>query len=154
MNRKKLNDIIALIEPHVRDLGFECLEIEWDLEEKAARVFIDGPNGIVMDDCLKVNRVLIDLSALDQLLPNDFRLEVSSPGIERPLRTKEHFQKVIGEKINVQLTEASGDRQQAIGKLVEVKDDGLISMELPSASWQFPLDLLQRANLVYDWNKL
>lgn len=154
MNRKKLNDIIALIEPHLKDFGFECLEVEWDLEEKAARIFIDGPNGILMDDCLKVNRVLIDLPDLDQLLPNDFRLEVSSPGIERPLRTSEHFQKVVGEQINVQLVEASGDRQQAIGKLVEVKDDGWVTLELPSGSWQFPLDLLQRAKLVYDWNKL
>lgn len=154
MSRKKRNDIIALVEPHLQDLGYECVEVEWDREEKALRIFIDGPNGIVMEDCLKANRMLLDLSEIDHIIPQDFRLEVSSPGIERPLRTSEHFKKVLGEQIKVTLTEPSGNRRQAVGKLLDVKDDGWITLELPSGPWQFPLGLLQRANLVYDWNQL
>jgi len=154
MNRKKLNNIIDLVSPHLAVLGYECVEVEWDIEEQAVRVFLDGPNGIVMEDCLKANRILIDLPDLDLLIPHDFRLEVSSPGIERPLRTKNHFVKAIGDQIAVQLTEASDGREQAVGKLVEVKEDGWIIMKLPVGPWQFPLDSLLSAKLIYDWKQL
>lgn len=154
MNREKRNNIIKLVEPHLSSLGYECVEAELDSEEKALRIFIDGPNGIVMDDCLKANRLLLDLADVDAVVPNDFRLEVSSPGIERPLRTPEHFRKALGEQVKVKLTEALNDRRQAVGKLVEINDEGWITLELASDSWRFPHDLLQSANLVYDWNQL
>jgi ribosome maturation factor RimP len=153
MDRKKRNDIIDLISRHIRVLGYECLEVEWDAKERTLRAFIDGPNGIVMDDCLSVNRVLMDSEELDTLVDADYRLEVSSPGVERPLRTREHFEKVLGERIHVKLSEKVEDRRQATGRLTNIDDGEILTLELPSGFWRVPLNLIQSANLVYNWNQ-
>lgn len=154
MNRIKRNEIIELLSQHLRPLGYECVETEWDAGDQTLRIFIDGPQGIVMDDCMKANHLLVELGELDEAMGRDFRLEVSSPGIERPLRTQEHFAKAVGEQVRLKLTDKVDNRKQGVGKLLEVNGDGHLTLELPSGPWIVPLELLQSANLVYDWNQL
>ncbi len=153
MNRDKRNKIIDLVNPLLMPLGYECLEVEWDGKERALRIFIDSPNGVVMDDCLAANRVLVDVDSLDEMVPGSYRLEISSPGIERPLRAVEHFRKVVGEQVNVRLAEKIAERRQGIGRLQQVTDDDQLILQLESGEWKVPIRFIDDANLVYDWNQ-
>ncbi len=151
MNRQQYDKIIDLINPKVAPLGYECVEVEWDGAEETLRVYIDRPEGIKMEDCLRVNDLLIEANDLDALVPGDYRLEISSPGIERPLRTREHFSRVIGQKIKVRLTERTQNRMEGAGKLLGIDQDDIVSLELPAGVWNFPFQAIRKANVVFEW---
>ncbi len=151
MNRQQYDKIIDLINPKVAPLGYECVEVEWDGAEETLRVYIDRPEGIKMEDCLRVNDLLIESNDLDALVPGDYRLEISSPGIERPLRTREHFSRVIGQKIKVRLTERTQNRMEGAGKLLGIDQDDIVSLELPAGVWNFPFQAIRKANVVFEW---
>jgi ribosome maturation factor RimP len=151
MNRQQYDKIIDLINPKIAPLGYECVEIEWDGAEETLRVYIDRPDGIKMEDCLRVNDLLIEANDLDALVPGDYRLEISSPGIERPLRTRDHFSRVIGQKIKVRLIERTQNRMEGAGKLLGIDQDDIVSLELPAGVWNFPFQAIRKANVVFEW---
>ena len=95
----------AYIEPTVKELGIEIYDIEYVKEGTSwyLRIYIDKEDGISIEDCEKVSRAIDPL--LDELnvIKSTYSLEVSSPGIERVLRRNEHFNKYIGEKVEVSL---------------------------------------------------
>ncbi|SME88706.1 ribosome maturation factor RimP [Pseudobacteriovorax antillogorgiicola] len=152
MDRQKRNQIVSLVDQAIKPLGYECLEVEWDQVERALRIFIDGPNGIDMDDCLAANGILKDLDDLDDMVSGAYRLEVSSPGIERPLRTVDHFKEAVGQLINITLLEQVDGRKRGKGILEKVADSGSLTLNIDSNEWSCPIELLNRANLVYDWS--
>lgn len=152
MNRENLNEIVNLVSRVINPLGYECLDVEWVAHERTLRVFVDSGEGILMDDCLRVNSELVDLEELDARVPGSYRLEVSSPGVEKPLRTAAHFSAVIGQNVKVKLSQAVDSRKQALGRVVEVDGDNNVTVELDSGEWKFPISLLHGAKLVYDWN--
>lgn len=151
MNRQQYDKIIDLINPKIAPLGYECVEVEWDGAEETLRVYIDRPEGIKMEDCLRVNDLLIESNDLDALVPGDYRLEISSPGIERPLRTRDHFSRVIGQKIKVRLSERTQNRMEGAGKLLGIDQDDIVSLELPAGVWNFPFQAIRKANVVFEW---
>jgi ribosome maturation factor RimP len=151
MNRQQYDKIIDMISPKIAPLGYECVEVEWDGAEETLRVYIDRPEGIKMEDCLRVNDLLIEAEELDALVPGDYRLEISSPGIERPLRTRDHFSRVIGQKIKVRLRERTQNRMEGAGKLLGIDQDDIVSLELPAGVWNFPFQAIRKANVVFEW---
>ncbi len=158
MNRILLNRAIELIQTQLRsaDLastGLECIEAEWLTYEKTLRVFVDAPEGVNLDTCALVSRNLNDCDELDAMIAGPWNLEVSSPGLERPLRRPEHFRKFIGATINVNLTEKISERRQAKGKLLDVSNDELVTLETDEGPWSFPVAKLHRANIVFDWER-
>lgn len=151
MDRLQRDVIVEHINPLIQPLGYECLEVDWDGSDNTLRVFIDQPGGIVMDDCLKVNRVLIEDEPLDKLVNRDYRLEISSPGVDRPLRTIEHFREAIGKSVKIHLTEKYQDRANGVGKLASIDEQNSFSMNMPSGSWTFPFKAIRKANLMFEW---
>lgn len=151
MNRQQCDLVIGYVGPVMEPLGYECVEVEWDGSDQTLRIFIDSPAGIRMEDCLRVNDLLIEDSKLDALVPGDYRLEISSPGIERPLRTAQHFQKVLGQRIKVRLTERTESRVEGTGKLLGINQDDIVSLELPAGVWNFPIQAIRKASVVFDW---
>ena len=91
MNRLQRNEILEIVESVIHPMGYECLEVEWVASEKILRVYIDAENGVDMDDCLEVTRCLNEVESIDEKVPGLYRLEISSPGVDRPLRLAEHF---------------------------------------------------------------
>lgn len=143
------------MQPILGAAGYECIEVEWVPSERSLRIFIDfvdSDQSIVMDDCLAATALLTEQDELDNLFSSPYRLEVSSPGIERPLRTLEHFRKVLGQEIQLVLTEKVDGRKKGQGKLESITDAGSLLIDLDSNKWSCPIDLLNRANLVYDWS--
>lgn len=151
MDRLHRDSIVEHINPMIQPLGYECLEVEWDGSDNTLRVFIDQPGGIDMDDCLKVNHVLIEDEALDKLVPHDYRLEISSPGVDRPLRTIEHFREAIGKQVKIHLSEKHQERANGVGKLTAIDDQNTFSMVMPSGNWSFPFKAIRKANLMFEW---
>jgi ribosome maturation factor RimP len=160
MNRDQLNRIIELIQNQLVKAGtasplslLECIEAEWVGNERTLRVFVDGPEGVNLDTCAAVSHALSESDALDASIPGPWNLEVSSPGLERPLRRPEHFRKFIGATVNVNLTEKISERRHAKGKLLDVSNDELVTLETDEGQWSFPVNKLHRANIVFDWER-
>ncbi len=151
MDRVAYNKAIALIDELIAPMGYECVEVEWDASEGTLRVFIDGENGIVMSDCLKANSVLVESTDLDLLVKGDYRLEISSPGIERPLRKPEHFTRYIGQNIKIKLFGSIEDRGHGTGKLLGVDAENVVSLQLATGVWSVPLQEIRKARLLYEW---
>lgn len=177
MNREKLDEIVALVSRLLADSGFECIEAEWVGSDRILRLFIDllpgskpetsgetnadeptPETGISLDQCVRASRLLNERPEIDELVKGAFTLEVSSPGIERPLRTRPHFEQVVGKEVRVKLAEKVQDRRNGTGRLVEVvptedSKDTSITLATAEGGWTFRLSSLQRACLVYDWGE-
>lgn len=172
MHRQQLDEIIGLIQSqlaHVAVTGeqeaaraaaltaadtIECIEVEWVGHERTLRIYVDGPNGVNLDTCAAVSRKLGNNETLDSMIPGSWNLEVSSPGLERPLRRPEHFRKFLGATVNVNLTEKISDKRHAKGKLLDVSNNNeLVTLETEEGPWSFPVTKLHRANIVYDWER-
>ena len=123
--------LIALIEPLVQRLGFELVELEYGGGRSHAvlRIFLDGPAGVTLDDCAKVSREISALLDVEDPIPCPFTLEVSSPGFDRVLRTRAHFDRFLGSRVFVELKEPRAGRRRYTGTLLSV-DDGGIGLEV------------------------
>ncbi len=126
MARVDRKALIEWLEPEVNSLGYELLDIEWITGRGSTlRLFIDAEAGIGLDDCETVSRAVEALLDVRDLIPGAYRLEVSSPGPERPLRTRAHFEAALGERIRLQLLEEGGAVRKIKGTLLGVEDDAL-----------------------------
>lgn len=160
MDRLRLDDVTVLASRLVEPAGYECIEAEWVGNDHILRLFVDRIDagatteaGIKLDDCVTASRILNDAPELDELVNGTYVLEVSSPGVERPLRFPKHFARHIGATVQVKLSDKVADRRQGKGKLVDVAagEDASITLETEQGPWSFPLAKLQHASLVYDW---
>jgi ribosome maturation factor RimP len=107
------------------------------------RVTIDRPDGVVdLDLCQRVSR---ELTALRER----FAVEVSSPGVERPLVTPEHYRRVVGNRVAVRTGDPVDGRRQFRGMLTEASDDE-IELDLEGVRTRLPFAVIQRGNLVDD----
>ena len=144
--------LIALIEPLLTTLGFELVDLEFAAGRghSQLRVFIDRPAGVGLDDCEQCSRELAALLDVHDPIPSAYTLEVSSPGLDRVLRTPAQFARFAGTKVTVELLVPRAGRRRYTGRLqaagadrVEVDVDG----EMVSASYAEIL----RARLVPEW---
>ena len=146
-----IEQIWELIEPVARAEGLELIEVEYRREPHGwvLRLFIDRDDGVTVADCAKISNVAGDLLDVADPIPNPYHLEVSSPGLDRPLRKLEHFQKQISKIIEVRaLTPIGGNRRRFKGILVDV-DPIHITMNCDGQIFEIPLALLERARLCY-----
>ena len=152
MNRLQRNEILEIVDTVILPLGYNCLEVEWVASDKILRIYIDSADGVDMDDCLEVTRHINEREDIDEKVPGLYRMGVSSPGVNRPLRLIEHFEDVVGEQISVKLTEKSQGRKVGSGELVSTDKTGKIKMDIDGQLWEFSLDILNFAHLIYKWN--
>lgn len=126
MARVDRKALIEWLEPEVNSLGYELLDIEWITGRGSTlRLFIDAEAGIGLDDCETVSRAVEALLDVRDVIPGAYQLEVSSPGPERPLRTRAHFEAALGERVRLQLLEEGGAVRKLKGTLVAVENDAL-----------------------------
>ncbi|HWI36320.1 MAG TPA: ribosome maturation factor RimP [Burkholderiales bacterium] len=137
----------ALVEPVVAGMGYELVDLQAANGGRFLRLFIDKPSGIDVEDCAAVSR---QLSRVFEVEGVDYdRLEVSSPGLDRPLRKQADFARFAGQKADVRMrtADASG-RKRFVGRL-QGAEDGRVTMELEGqATVRLALDDVERARLV------
>ena len=119
--------LIALIEPLVGRLGYELVELECGTGHGRGtlRVFIDAAAGIGVDDCERVSREISALLDVEDPIAGAYTLEVSSPGFDRVLRTREHFGRFVGSRVFVELKEPRAGRRRYTGQLLAVDEAGI-----------------------------
>jgi len=142
------DELAKLLEPTVERLGYELADLEVRLGGKGGliRVFIDKPEGIDLDDCEKVSLAVSALLDVEDPVPGNYNLEVSSPGLDRKLTKVEHFQRFEGEVVKVQMRFPIEGRRRFRGTLVS-SDDEKIVVEVDGESHSLPLKTIDTARL-------
>ena len=119
--------LIALIEPLVGRLGYELVELEHTAGRSSAvvRLFIDSPEGVGLAHCERVSREVSALLDVEDPIPTAYTLEVSSPGLDRVLRTPAHFARFVGARVFVELAAPRDGRRRYTGKLLSADQAGI-----------------------------
>ncbi len=140
--------LIDLVLPAVAEFGADL----YDLEQLTGtvRVLVDKPGGIDTDTLGKVTRALSSLLDEVDTSADRYVLEVSSPGIERPLRLQRHFEAAIGSTVKIKTVAGTEGARRVEGVLVTADDAGF-TIDLDDGSRQFAYDEIERANIVFDW---
>src|SRR5210317_432564 len=143
------DELAKLLEPTVERLGYELADLEVRLGGKGGliRVFIDKPDGIDLDDCEKVSLAVSALLDVEDPVPGNYSLEVSSPGLDRKLTKPEHFQRFEGETVKVQMRFPIEGRRRFRGTLVSSDDENIV-VEVDGESHSLPLKTIDTARLV------
>ncbi len=130
-------------------LDLELVEVQYRQEGHGwvLRLFIDGPNGIGVDECAKVSREMNVFLDVEDLIPNAFHLEVSSPGLERTLRNVADYQRFAGKKARVKVRHPVGGQKVFVGLIGESDEFGFELIMEDESTMHFHLDQIRKARL-------
>jgi ribosome maturation factor RimP len=143
--------LYALLGPVVADLGYEL----WGLEQVSApgrtllRVYIDSAAGISVDDCARVSRRVAGLLDVEDPIRGPYDLEVSSPGLDRPLFTPAQFERFVGREVRLRL-KAKLNGQRRIAGTIARAGGGSLEIDSGKERCEVPMDLIEQARLVPD----
>ncbi|HSS64176.1 MAG TPA: ribosome maturation factor RimP [Gammaproteobacteria bacterium] len=139
----------GLIKPAVEALGYELVGVEYRRGRRRARlrVYIDKPDGITLDDCERASHQVSGVLDVEDPIVEQYDLEVSSPGLDRPLFEAEHFERFAGHKVRVRLSPPVGGRRKFIGVLLGI-EDGQVRVEEDGVERRIPLESVSAARLV------
>jgi len=141
--------LTEMLRPAVEETGKELLGIEFLSagNHSVLRLFIEHENGINVDDCAEVSRQVSAILDVEDPISTEYNLEVSSPGVDRPLFELKHFQAVIGETVNVKLSMPLNGRRKFKGKLEAIENDVLI-VTVDGEDYELVMSNVDKANLV------
>lgn len=139
----------ALVEPVVTSMGYEFVGLDYQGRgnNSLLRVYIDSEQGINVDDCASVSRQLSAALDVDDPIHGQYTLEVSSPGLDRPLFTVEHFERFTGSKVQVRLGVPLQGRRKFRGNLMGVEGDEVIVV-VDEEEFRLPLADIEQAKVV------
>ena len=143
------DELARLLEPTIDRLGYELADLEVKLGGRGGvvRIFIDHPDGIGLDDCEKVSLAVSALLDVEDPLPGQYNLEVSSPGLDRKLTKVDHFQRFEGETLKVSMRFPIDGRKRFRGTLVSSDDENIV-VEVDGESYSLPMATIDTARLV------
>ena len=141
--------IVVLIAPIIKTIGCELWGVELLGEGKSSllRVYIDKEEGVTLEDCERVSRQIGAVLDVEDLLKGRYNLEVSSPGLDRPLFTKAQYEQFIGSKVRVKLRVPQEGVRNYTGKISKVIDDE-ITLIVDDANIVIPIINIDRAKLI------
>ena len=135
--------------PVVEGLGYEFVGLEYKSGSKPAilRIFIDHENGITVDDCAAISRQVSAVLDVEDPISGEYTLEVSSPGLDRPLFTAEHYQQFLGSRIKCKLRMPFNGRRKFTGKLLKADENNIV-LSIDNESVELFIDDIEKANIV------
>lgn len=145
----------ALLAPIVQGMGFELWGIEFRNNPQQAflRVYIDHENGVNLDDCSAVSHQISGVLDVEDPIKVAYTLEVSSPGIDRPLFKTEQFVKAVGQVIKLRLSWPVENRRNMKGTLQEVSQESgeeALAIQVDNETFNVPLNAIKRAHIIYE----
>jgi len=145
----------ALAQPLVSRAGLDLidLEIRGGTGSRVVRVVVDADAGVDLDTCADVSRALSEALDAEEFIPGTYVLEVTSPGVDRPLRTHRDFARNIGRNVRIWRTPAAieaGGKGEADGELLEVTDH-VIRLEIAGDEQVVPWDQIDRGKVLLPW---
>lgn len=143
---EKLNTLLA---PAVEALGFELVGVEFVRAGKHStlRVYIDNPDGISVDDCADVSHQVSAVLDVEDPISTEYNLEVSSPGMDRPLFKAAHYQAVMGEVVSIRLRMPQDNRRNFKGQVLKV-ESGMLSIKVDNEEFELSIENIEKGNLV------
>ncbi len=154
MSKKEIReDVEKLVEPVLAENDYELVDIEFVKEGKNwfLRVYVDKPGGITLDDCQFINREVSEMLDQEDPISQSYYLEVSSPGLERPLKKERDFERFKGKKIKVK-TYTLINKQKKFTGILQGYVDGIVELQLDSGDFvSIPFEKIAKANLYFDF---
>jgi ribosome maturation factor RimP len=154
--------LLRLLEPPIEALDYELIDIEFAREGRGGvlRIFIDRPvgdasggeappvaaPGITVDDCAQVSHAVSQILEAEDPIKGHYTLEVSSPGFDRILRKRGHFERFVGERIFAELKLPQNGRRRFVGVLKSIADDSIL-LEVDGQAHLLPLERILKARL-------
>jgi ribosome maturation factor RimP len=140
--------LLELLEPPIAALGYELVDLDVRTGGHGLlRIYIDGEGGVTLADCEIVSQQMSALLDVEDPLPGSYVLEVSSPGLDRRLRTAEHFARFVDEEVRVELRRPQDGRRRFRGQLKGVEDAAAL-VEVDGKLWRLSLRDISVAKLV------
>ena len=143
---EKLTDLFA---PVVEAMGYELVGVEYLNRGRGSllRIYIDQPEGITLDDCSRVSHQISGILDVEDPIEENYNLEVSSPGLDRPLFGRRDFERFIGNRVTLKLrTKISGQRR-FVGKLLGMEQEEIL-LAVGDETLRLPLGQIDKAKLV------
>lgn len=147
--------LAALLEPLIADLGYEFVGLDYSSKAKnpVLLVYIDRPDGIAVEDCERVSREIAALLDVEDPIPGHYVLEVSSPGLDRPLFTPAHFDRFRGEVAQLSVFAPVSGRRKFKGRIIGV-EDGVIAIDQDGTTVRIEHANIAKARLVPDYDRI
>jgi len=146
--------ITDLVDPVLEDMGYELVGVEYIASGKHSilRVFIDTDNGIGIEDCERVSHQLSAIFDVEDPIAGQYNLEVSSPGIERPLFHIGHYQRFLGNDISLRMVRPIDGQRKFKGSIGSVSEiNHTIELITALGPLTLDIDMIEKANLVADF---
>jgi len=141
--------LVDIIQGPIMALGYELVGVEYVRSRNPVlRIYIDSENGITVDDCADVSRQVSAVLDVEDPITTAYNLEVSSPGMDRPLFTLEHYRRFLGEEITISLRIAVANRRNWKGAIKAADDNEMITLTIDGKDEVFALSNIQKANIV------
>ncbi|MDI9818925.1 MULTISPECIES: ribosome maturation factor RimP [unclassified Legionella] len=142
------SEIEELLKPLVEDLGYELWGCEYLAQGKHSllRLYIDKDGGIGLEDCERVSRQVSALLDVEDPITGNYSLEISSPGIPRPLFSKEHYRRYTGHSVQLKLFKPISGSRKLSGIIVSVNEDSLV-LKVGDEQLDIQLNQIVKANL-------
>lgn len=152
--QRSVSHLWELFEPVIEDMGYQLIEIEYHPNPNygVLRLYIDKEDGVLVEDCSAVSRQISAILDVEDPVPGKFNLEVSSPGMDRPLRRVEDFQRFIGEVARIKTSMVFEGQRNFKGRISGIEDD-LIIIECENKEVRLPVTAIDKARLVPDFDK-
>ena len=147
-----MQDLTPLFEPVIESMGYELVGVEFvgGGDHGTLRVYIDRDEGVSIDDCASISHQISGILDVEEPIKQAYDLEVSSPGIDRPLFKLADFQRFAGQTARIKLAVAQQGRKNFKGRLQGVADAGMVLIEVDGEAFCLPFADIARANLVGD----
>lgn len=143
-----------VIEPIVRSLGFELVEIRTltGHGRRVLQVLVDREGGVTIGDCQQVSREIETPLEVEAVVPGRYDLEVSSPGLNRPLVREDDYIRFAGKKVCIQTWEAIDGRRNYKGVLQGI-EEGVVKILIEGQDYKIPYGAIEKAHLVFEGGK-
>ena len=143
-------NLITLARRVVEPMGYELVNVEFFQHGAGGttlRVYIDHEQGVTLEDCAAVSHQLSGVLDVEDPLPGHYDLEVSSPGLDRPLVFPEHFARFAGSRVKIRLAEKLDGRRRLEG-LLQGCESGFVRLDAEGRLWEIPLASVESARLI------
>lgn len=148
---KLISEVVKIIEPIISEEELKLYDIAWTFDQgrKILRIMVEGEEKqVTIDDCARLSHSIEDVIEVKGLIPERYDLEVSSPGLRRPLKKEEHFKRVLGKIIRVKTKTPIDGRRNYKGVLKRIEGSQFV-VEVDQNEFVIPFDFVDKANLEY-----
>lgn len=149
-----IKQVADLLEPILGEMGFELVDVEYLSKHGrwVLKLYVDKKGGVTIDDCARLSGEVGDLIDIKDVIKHEYVLEISSPGLNRPLKKERDFIWATGKRVKVRMVEPVKGRRNFTGYLKNF-EDGTLYVEAEGSLVALPWIQVDKANLVYEFNQ-